>query len=50
MREVRVLIDRRVVCATREDNTRGDNVNTWMTCANTLLPLIQTDGCPGMRL
>ena len=42
MREVRLLIDRRVVCATREDNTRCDNVNTWMTCANTLLLLIQT--------
>ena len=42
LREVRVLSDRRVVCATREDNTRCDNVNTWMTCANTLLLLIQT--------
>ena len=42
MREVRVLIDRQVVCATREDNTGCDNVNTWMTCANTLLLLIQT--------
>ena len=41
MREVRVLSDRRVVCATREDNTGCDNVNTW-TCANTLLLLIQT--------
>ena len=42
MRQVRVLIDRRVVCATREDNTGCDNVSTWMTCANTLLILIQT--------
>ena len=42
MREVRVLLDRRVVCATREDNTGCDNVNTWITCANTLLLLIQT--------
>ena len=41
LREVRVLSDRRVVCATREDNTGCDNVNTWMTCANTLLLLIQ---------
>ena len=42
MREVRLLLGRRVVCATREENTRCDNVNTWMTCANTLLLLIQT--------
>ena len=26
----------------RDDNTGCDNVNTWMTCANTLLLLIQT--------
>ena len=42
LREVRVLSDRRVVSFTREDNTGCDNVNTWMTCANTLSLLIQT--------
>ena len=46
MREV-LLNDRRVVRATREDNTRCDTFNTWMTHANTLLLLTQTaiQGC-----
>ena len=42
MREVRVLCDRRVVRATREENKECDTFNTWMTCANTLLLLTQT--------
>ena len=46
MREV-LLNDRRDVRATREDNTRCDTFNTWMTHANTLLLLTQTaiQGC-----
>ena len=42
MREVRVPSGRRVVRATREDNTGCDTFDTWMTRANTLLLLIQT--------